>query len=49
MLFQSSTPTVECNGGLSEVPEVVQVSGADQEVPHAEVLSEQTPGDFDFN
>ncbi len=49
MLFQSSTPTVECNGGLSGVPEVVQVSGADQEVPHAEVLSEQTPGDFDFN
>uniref|UniRef100_A0A8C2K4J1 Eukaryotic translation initiation factor 4E nuclear import factor 1 n=1 Tax=Cyprinus carpio TaxID=7962 RepID=A0A8C2K4J1_CYPCA len=49
MLFQSSTPTVECNGGLSEDPEVVQESGADQEVPHAEVLPEQTPGEFDFN
>ncbi|XP_051752429.1 eukaryotic translation initiation factor 4E transporter isoform X2 [Ctenopharyngodon idella] len=40
---------VECNGGLSEDPEVVQESGADQEVPHAEVLPEQTPGEFDFN
>lgn len=49
MLFQSSSPTVECNGGLSEDPEVVQESGADQEVPRAEVLSEQTPGEFDFN
>ncbi|KTF72096.1 hypothetical protein cypCar_00039939 [Cyprinus carpio] len=39
----------ECNGGLSEDPEVVQESGADQEVPHAEVLPEQTPGEFDFN
>ncbi|KAG1942717.1 eukaryotic translation initiation factor 4E transporter [Pimephales promelas] len=40
---------VECNGGLSEDPEVVQESGADQEVPHAVVLPEQTPGEFDFN
>lgn len=48
-VFQSSTPTVECNGGLSEDPEVVRESGADQEVPHAEVLPEQTPGEFDFN
>ncbi|XP_058634106.1 eukaryotic translation initiation factor 4E transporter isoform X1 [Onychostoma macrolepis] len=44
-----SVKEVECNGGLSEEPEVVQESGADQEVPHAEVLSEQTPGEFDFN
>ncbi|XP_026116607.1 eukaryotic translation initiation factor 4E transporter-like isoform X1 [Carassius auratus] len=40
---------VECNGGLSVDPEVVQQSGADQEVPHAEVLPEQTHGEFDFN
>uniref|UniRef100_A0A8C1K647 Eukaryotic translation initiation factor 4E nuclear import factor 1 n=1 Tax=Cyprinus carpio TaxID=7962 RepID=A0A8C1K647_CYPCA len=44
-----SVKEVECNGGLSEDPEVVQESGADQEVPHAEVLPEQTPGEFDFN
>lgn len=42
-------PAVECNGGLSEEPEVARQSGADQEVPHAEVSSEQTTGDFDFN
>uniref|UniRef100_A0A672PCF5 Eukaryotic translation initiation factor 4E nuclear import factor 1 n=1 Tax=Sinocyclocheilus grahami TaxID=75366 RepID=A0A672PCF5_SINGR len=44
-----SVKEVECNGGLLEDPEVVQQSGADQEVPHAEVLPEQTPGEFDFN
>lgn len=44
-----SVKEVECNGGLSEGPEVVRESGADQEVPHAELLPEQTPGDFDFN
>uniref|UniRef100_A0A673L2D7 Eukaryotic translation initiation factor 4E nuclear import factor 1 n=1 Tax=Sinocyclocheilus rhinocerous TaxID=307959 RepID=A0A673L2D7_9TELE len=44
-----SIKEVECNGGLSGDPEVVQESGADQEVPHAEVLPEQTPGEFDFN
>lgn len=40
---------VECNGGLSEVAQVVQVRGADQEVPHPDVLPEQTAGEFDFN
>lgn len=40
---------VECNGGLSEEPEVAQESGADQEVPHPEVLPEQSTGEFDFN
>ncbi|TRY55044.1 hypothetical protein DNTS_020776 [Danionella cerebrum] len=40
---------VECNGGLSEDPELIRESGADQEVPHAEVLPEQASGDFDFN
>ncbi|XP_050968059.1 eukaryotic translation initiation factor 4E transporter isoform X2 [Labeo rohita] len=44
-----SVKEVECNGGLSEDREVVQESGADQEVPRAEVLPEQTPGEFDFN
>ncbi|XP_062325030.1 eukaryotic translation initiation factor 4E transporter isoform X5 [Osmerus eperlanus] len=40
---------VECNGGLAEEPDVVRDSTADQEVPHPEVLPEQTSGDFDFN
>lgn len=40
---------VECNGGLSEEVQVVQGRGADQEVPHADVLPEQTAGEFDFN
>ncbi|XP_051997415.1 eukaryotic translation initiation factor 4E transporter-like isoform X2 [Xyrauchen texanus] len=40
---------VECNGVLSEDAGIVQESGADQEVPHAKVLPEQTSGDFDFN
>ncbi|KAK2889406.1 hypothetical protein QQF64_028436 [Cirrhinus molitorella] len=44
-----SVKEVECNGGLSEDPELVRESGADQEVPHAEVLPEQTAGEFDFN
>uniref|UniRef100_A0A4W5P5K1 Eukaryotic translation initiation factor 4E nuclear import factor 1 n=1 Tax=Hucho hucho TaxID=62062 RepID=A0A4W5P5K1_9TELE len=41
---------VECNGGLAE-EQVVRDSHstADQEVPHPEVLPEQTSGDFDFN
>ncbi|CAB1315267.1 unnamed protein product, partial [Coregonus sp. 'balchen'] len=43
---------VECNGGLAEEHEQVvrdSHSTADQEVPHPEVLPEQTSGDFDFN
>uniref|UniRef100_A0A8C2BI06 Eukaryotic translation initiation factor 4E nuclear import factor 1 n=1 Tax=Cyprinus carpio TaxID=7962 RepID=A0A8C2BI06_CYPCA len=44
-----SVKEVECNGGLSGDREAVRESGADQEVPHAEVLPEQTPGEFDFN
>ena len=39
----------ECNGGLPEEPDVVRDSAADQEVPHPEVLPEQSGGDFDFN
>ncbi|XP_021465960.2 eukaryotic translation initiation factor 4E transporter isoform X3 [Oncorhynchus mykiss] len=41
---------VECNGGLAEEHVVRDShSTADQEVPHPEVLPEQTSGDFDFN
>ncbi|KAM6979779.1 eukaryotic translation initiation factor 4E transporter [Aplochiton taeniatus] len=40
---------VECNGGLAEEPEVLRHVTADQEVPHPEVLPDQTAGDFDFN
>uniref|UniRef100_A0A8C8GQS1 Eukaryotic translation initiation factor 4E nuclear import factor 1 n=1 Tax=Oncorhynchus tshawytscha TaxID=74940 RepID=A0A8C8GQS1_ONCTS len=41
---------VECNGGLAEEHVVRDFhSTADQEVPHPEVLPEQTSGDFDFN
>uniref|UniRef100_A0A8C5B3P2 Eukaryotic translation initiation factor 4E nuclear import factor 1 n=1 Tax=Gadus morhua TaxID=8049 RepID=A0A8C5B3P2_GADMO len=39
----------ECNGGLPEEPDVVRDSTADQEVPHPEVLPEQSGSDFDFN
>ncbi|KAI3370043.1 hypothetical protein L3Q82_024828, partial [Scortum barcoo] len=39
--------SVECNGGQTE--EQVLQSTADQEVPHPDVLPEQTTGDFDFN
>lgn len=28
---------------------MVQVRGADQEVPHPDILPDQTAGDFDFN
>lgn len=30
-------------------PDVVRETTADQEVPHPEVLTEQSAGDFDFN
>lgn len=39
-------PVVECNGGQAE--QGLQ-STADQEVPHPDVLPEQSTGDFDFN
>lgn len=44
-----STKEVECNGVLPEERQVVQETGADQEVPHPDVLPEQTVGEFDFN
>lgn len=42
-------PTVECNGGQAEEQDVVSQSTADQEVPHTDVLPEQSTSDFDFN
>ncbi|XP_076012488.1 eukaryotic translation initiation factor 4E transporter isoform X2 [Genypterus blacodes] len=39
---------VECNGGQAEEPDVL-LSTSDQEVPHPDVLPEQSTGDFDFN
>lgn len=39
---------VECNGGQAGEKDIGQ-SSADQEVPHPDVLPEQSTGDFDFN
>ncbi|XP_070704140.1 eukaryotic translation initiation factor 4E transporter isoform X2 [Pempheris klunzingeri] len=44
---ESIKEAVECNGGQAEG--VGLQSTADQEVPHPDVLPEQTTGDFDFN
>ncbi|XP_074526495.1 eukaryotic translation initiation factor 4E transporter isoform X2 [Halichoeres trimaculatus] len=46
---ESTKEVVECNGGQTEDQNVVLQSTADQEVPHPDVLPEQTAGDFDFN
>ncbi|XP_068568238.1 eukaryotic translation initiation factor 4E transporter [Cebidichthys violaceus] len=40
---------VECNGGQAVERDAGLQSTADQEVPHPDVLPEQTTGDFDFN
>lgn len=40
---------MEVNGGQVEERNAGQQSTADQEVPHPDVLPEQTAGDFDFN
>lgn len=40
---------VECNGGIPEEQDVALQSTADQEVPHPDVLPDQSAGDFDFN
>lgn len=40
--------SVECNGQPEEKSASLQ-SSADQEVPHPDVLPEQSTGDFDFN
>ncbi|XP_008283766.1 eukaryotic translation initiation factor 4E transporter isoform X3 [Stegastes partitus] len=44
-----SVKEVECNGGQAEEQDVGLQSTADQEVPHPDVLPEQSTGDFDFN
>lgn len=41
--------TVECNGRQAEERNAGLRSTADQEVPHPDVLPEQSTGDFDFN
>ncbi|KAM9758497.1 eukaryotic translation initiation factor 4E transporter isoform 1-T2 [Menidia menidia] len=46
---QSVKEAVECNGGLAEEQDGGLQSTADQEVPHPDVLPEQSTGDFDFN
>lgn len=44
-----SVKEIECNGGQPEEPDLVLQCTADQEVPHTDVLPEQSAGDFDFN
>ncbi|XP_029359026.1 eukaryotic translation initiation factor 4E transporter isoform X2 [Echeneis naucrates] len=44
-----SVKEVECNGGQVEEQDASVQSTADQEVPHPDVLPEQSAGDFDFN
>ncbi|XP_044203757.1 eukaryotic translation initiation factor 4E transporter isoform X7 [Thunnus albacares] len=46
---ESLKEVVECNGGQGEEKDVGLQSTADQEVPHPDVLPEQSTGDFDFN
>ncbi|XP_036956551.1 eukaryotic translation initiation factor 4E transporter isoform X2 [Acanthopagrus latus] len=45
---ESLKEVVECNGGQAGEQDGGQ-SSADQEVPHPDVLPEQSTGDFDFN
>ncbi|XP_034388142.1 eukaryotic translation initiation factor 4E transporter isoform X1 [Cyclopterus lumpus] len=46
---ESIREAVECNGGQADERDAGLQSTADQEVPHPDVLPEQTTGDFDFN
>ncbi|XP_023136058.1 eukaryotic translation initiation factor 4E transporter isoform X3 [Amphiprion ocellaris] len=46
---ESVKEVVECNGGQAEEQDGGLQSTADQEVPHPDVLPEQSTGDFDFN
>lgn len=46
---ESLKEAVECNGGQAGEQDVDSQSTADQEVPHPDVLPEQSTGDFDFN
>ncbi|XP_035517411.1 eukaryotic translation initiation factor 4E transporter [Morone saxatilis] len=46
---ESLKEAVECNGGQAGEQDGGLQSTADQEVPHPDVLPEQSTGDFDFN
>nr|XP_046239548.1 eukaryotic translation initiation factor 4E transporter isoform X1 [Scatophagus argus]XP_046239549.1 eukaryotic translation initiation factor 4E transporter isoform X1 [Scatophagus argus]XP_046239550.1 eukaryotic translation initiation factor 4E transporter isoform X1 [Scatophagus argus]XP_046239551.1 eukaryotic translation initiation factor 4E transporter isoform X1 [Scatophagus argus]XP_046239552.1 eukaryotic translation initiation factor 4E transporter isoform X1 [Scatophagus argus] len=46
---ESLKEVVECNGGQAGEQDVGLRPAADQEVPHPDVLPEQSTGDFDFN
>uniref|UniRef100_A0A8C4IAY1 Eukaryotic translation initiation factor 4E nuclear import factor 1 n=1 Tax=Dicentrarchus labrax TaxID=13489 RepID=A0A8C4IAY1_DICLA len=46
---ESLKEVVECNGGQAGEQDGGLQSTADQEVPHPDVLPEQSTGDFDFN
>ncbi|XP_053172359.1 eukaryotic translation initiation factor 4E transporter isoform X2 [Scomber japonicus] len=46
---ESLKEVVECNGGQGDEKDGGLQSTADQEVPHPDVLPEQSTGDFDFN
>ncbi|XP_068598179.1 eukaryotic translation initiation factor 4E transporter [Brachionichthys hirsutus] len=46
---ESIKEAVECNGGQAGDQSAGLQSSADQEVPHADVLPDQSTGDFDFN
>lgn len=49
LFFSISGTVVECNGCPAEEPTRGVQTSADQEVPHPEVLPEQSTSDFDFN
>ncbi|XP_054472540.1 eukaryotic translation initiation factor 4E transporter isoform X3 [Anoplopoma fimbria] len=46
---ESIREVAECNGGQADERDAGLQSTADQEVPHPDVLPEQSTGDFDFN
>lgn len=47
--FSPYLTVVECNGCQAEEQPRGSQTSADQEVPHPEVLPEQSTSDFDFN
>ncbi|XP_035235077.1 eukaryotic translation initiation factor 4E transporter isoform X6 [Anguilla anguilla] len=46
---ESVREAVECNGGLTEEPELEKKTTLDQEVPHSDGRPEPAAGEFDFN
>ncbi|XP_064153713.1 eukaryotic translation initiation factor 4E transporter isoform X2 [Anguilla rostrata] len=46
---ESVREAVECNGGLTEEPELEKKTTLDQEVPHGDGRPEPAAGEFDFN